>query len=239
MPLYCAHLGSTDRIFVFPEDTPNGGTPSGTDLRSFNLPTTISQPLAIAIDGDDLYIADFRNSFSRIHIVSASTANGTTATVTRFFDLLTTISQIQGLAIDGNDLYVADANSDTVAIVSKNTANNTTATITRSFTFPSAVNLLGLAIDGNDLYAADGSGDDIIVVPKNTADGTTLTTSDYTRRFSLPSNNADAFAITIAGTDLFTADRIDRASYAYPVLSSALGNACADLSCVIASDVRI
>ena len=209
MPLYCSHIGTTDQIYVFPEDTGNGQTPSGSDVRSFNLPPAASDPNALAIEGNNLYVANLASQNNRIVIVAADTADGTTladSDIIRQFDLPSAINQPQGLALDGDDLYISNASNDIIYIVSASTANGTTATIVRQFNIPSAIFPTALAIDGNDLYIGDASGDRIVIVAADTANNATATIA---REFDLPSGNDDPFGITLNGNDLFVSDRID------------------------------
>ena len=234
MALYLAHSAfASSRIYVFPETTENDQTAVAD--RSFGLPqnvnhngvtVSITNPQAVAIDGNDLYIAD--RTGREIFVVPADTADGATASITRRFVLPADISNPHGLAIDGNDLFAVDVNDDSVYIVNADTADNTTATIQRIINLPQNVNHngvtvsindpLGLAIDGNDLYIANAvpgvnlqqSTSAIFIIPANTADGAI---ASITRRISVAGRIRNTDGIAIDGNDLYIANNSANAIY--------------------------
>lgn len=201
MPLYSVHdTASTDQVYVFPEDVANNGT--ATADRVFNLPSAISSPRGIVIDGSNLYIVD--DVDDEVYVISANTANNTTATILRQFSLPSELALPQGMTIDGNDLYIVDNSGDEIFIIPANTANGSTATTTRRFNMPSGFTTpVSMVIDGNDLYVADTAGDEVFVVPANTANDGTATA---TRRFNLPSGLTSPNGLTIDGNDLYVAE---------------------------------
>ena len=168
-------------MFVVPADTANGQTAVAS--RRFNLPATLTSPVSMAIDGNDLYIAD--TSGDEVFVVPADTADGQTAVASRRFNLPNSLDTPSGMTIDGNDLYIVDSGTDDVYIIPADTANNATATITRQFSLPSGLGSpQGLVVNGNDLSVVDSGADDVYIIPADTANNATAT---ITRQFNLPS----------------------------------------------------
>ena len=79
MALFCVQSGNPDRVYVFPEDTPDDGMPSGSDVRAFSLPSGLTSPVSMTIDGNDLYVAD--TTGDEVFVIPADTADGATAVV--------------------------------------------------------------------------------------------------------------------------------------------------------------
>ena len=205
MALFCLHSGTPDRVFVFPEDTANDGTPSGSNVRDFNLPSV--SPESMTIDGDDLYIASRVGTGAEVIVIPADTADGTTLTdsdIIRRFDLPSGLTFPRGMAINGNDLYISDQTGDEVFVIPADTADGGTAVASRRFDLPSNLTTpLSMTIDGDDLYIADSTDDEVFVIPANTANDGTAVAS---RRFNLPTGLTSPQGMTIDGNDLYVAD---------------------------------
>ena len=55
--------------------------------RRFDLPSGLTSPRGMTIDGNDLYIAERCQAGVEVYVVPADTANGQTAVASRRFDL--------------------------------------------------------------------------------------------------------------------------------------------------------
>lgn len=218
---------SLSTVFVFPSDTPNDGTPSGSDVRQFSLSGfgSFQQIRGATLDGDDLYcVSDGQN---RMYVFPKNTANSGSAVSTRFFNLPSGLSNPSGLTVDGDNLYCVDYTDDKIYVFPKNTVNEGTpaAMDVRSFNLPSGLNNpSSLVVDGNDLYCADEVDNQIYVFPKNTADGGTPSGANV-RVFNLPSytdseNIAQALTspqgLTVDGNDLYCSDHVGNEVFVFP-----------------------
>ena len=217
MPLYCIHDANPSKVYVFPEDTPNGGTPSGSDVVVFNTTSNIQNPDAITISGLEVVILDTSNRSVNFFPVDAG--HNTTPTRRLWYRIPTGVARPQGAVASGSDLYIADnklTGADDIVIIPLGVGSGQTATETRRFRLPSVLdNIHGLDLDGNDLYIinvdiTDGTDTGVFIVPADTADGTEATIS---RRFTFPVAIDSPIGVVKVGTDLYIADPIDREIY--------------------------
>ena len=58
MPLYVCNRATPDAVYRFPDDVVDGGTPSGTDVTIWNLPTNINNPDAIVTYQGEILVTD-------------------------------------------------------------------------------------------------------------------------------------------------------------------------------------
>ena len=111
---FCPHNIDPELLFVFPENTPTGEMPSGSDVITFNLPSGVGVATGITFDPNsrNLFIADAIGD--EIFVVPPNTDDGGTATELRRFNLPNGLTSPASLAISGNDLFIADDAGDEI-----------------------------------------------------------------------------------------------------------------------------
>lgn len=225
MPLYVCHRGGTDRVYRFPDDVANGGTPSGTDVTVWNLPSNISNPDAIVVYEGEILVTDATGA--EVAFFAESTQGGTTPTLTRLIDLVSGLTTPSGIAINSDGMWVGDDGGEEVFLLPTSNASETTnadgtvivtladTDIIKRFDLHSDVdNIEGLTIVGNTLAVADRTNNRIWYVPLSTANNATST---IVREIVLPP--AIGLPIGIAAGmngNLFVVDRADDDIYLIP-----------------------
>ena len=226
MPLYVCHRGTPDRVYRFPDDVADGGTPSGTDVTLWNLPTTISNPDAIVIYEGEIIVTD--DTGNEVGFFAESTTGGTTPTLTRLIDLVSALTAPSGIAINSDGMWVGDDAGEEVFLLPTSNAGETTnadgtvivdladTDIIKRFDLHSDVtNIEGLTIVGNNLVIAqDFPNDRIWYSPLSTANGATAT---IVREIILPPAIGAPYGIA-AGMDgnLFVVDVTNDDMYLIP-----------------------
>ena len=212
MPLYAIHDANPSRVYVFPEDTPNNGRPSGSDLAVWMTTSDITNPHAITISGSEVVII---NSTDRaVSLFPVDTADGATAVRRLRYLLPSNRQRPHGAAVLGNDLLVLEnewQGYQGVYVIPLSVAEGERAVISRTFSFPSAINNAeGLWLDGNDLYICNVGASKVFVVPADTANGAEAT---ITRQFDIPSPAENVIGIAKVGSELYLNDPADRKIY--------------------------
>ena len=202
--LYCVHGSTPKSIYVFPEDTPNNGRPSGADVRAFNTPSVVGQPQSIALSGNNLFIGD--QGGREIVVTPENTVNGGTGAIVTRFNLPNIIPN--GMAISGNNLFVTNSSNGNVSVMPADTGmpydpnDIQDATITRQFSPPTGLSSpSAMTIQGNDLYIADSN--EVFVMPADTPNGQTAVAS---RRFNRPPGVGIISGMAIHGNSLLLAE---------------------------------
>ena len=225
MPLYVCHLGSPGRVYRFPDDVVDGGTPSGTDVTIWNLPNNISLPDAIVVYEGEILVTD--DTGNEVAFFAESTTGGTTVTLTRLIDLVSALTTPSGIAINSDGMWVGDDSGEEVFLLPTSNASETTnadgtvivdlanTDIIKRFDLHNDVdNIQGLTIVGNNLAVADNTNNRIWYVPLSTANDATST---IVREIVLPPAIGDPFGIAAGmNGNLFVVDRVDDEIYLIP-----------------------
>ena len=162
-----------NEVGVIAPDTADGQR--AVAIRVYDLPTGITNPHAMAVDGDgNLHVAD--TSGDDVAVIAPDTADGAVAVAIRTYNLPTGITSPRGFAVDGDgNLHVADTSGDEVAVIAPDTANGATAVAIRTYDLPASTSIpSGLTIDGDgNIHVSDSNDDNIRVYAPNVADGGT------------------------------------------------------------------
>ena len=162
-----------NEIGVIAPDTADGQR--AVAIRVYDLPTTITNPHAMAVDGDgNLHVGD--TTGDDVAVIAPDTADGATAVAIRSYNLPTGITSPRGFAVDGDgNLHVADTSGDEVAVFAPGTADGATAVAIRTYDLPASTSIpSGLTIDGDgNIHVSDSNDDNIRVYAPNVADGGT------------------------------------------------------------------
>ena len=183
MPLYvCDRNGN--RVFRFPDDTPDGGTPSTADTTIWNLPPNITTPDAIVTYQGEILVTDV--SGSEVAFFDESSTGGTTPTLTRLINLVSGLTVPSGIAINSDGMWIGDDADDEVFLLPTSNAGETTnadgtvivtltdTDIIKRFDLHSDVgNIEGLTIVGNNLAVCDNTNGRIWYAPLSTANDAT------------------------------------------------------------------
>ena len=143
-------------------------------LRTYNLPTGITSPRGLAVDGDgNLHVAD--TSGDEVAVIAPDTANGAVAVAIRTYDLPASTSIPSGLTIDGDgNIHVSDSNDDNIRVYAPDTLPMVgRAVALRTYDLPTDLNNpegLTTDRDGN-IHVVDISDDEVTVIAPDTADG--------------------------------------------------------------------
>ena len=160
-----------NEVGVIAPDTADGQ--DAVALRIYDLPTTITTPHAMLLDGDgNIHVAD--TSGDEVAVFSPDTAGGTEAVAIRIYLLPTIITSPRGMVLDGDgNIHIADTSGDEVAVISPDTADGDRAVVIRSYDLPTGTSIpSGLTIDADgNLHVSDSNDDNIRVYDPNTADG--------------------------------------------------------------------
>ena len=223
MPLYACHRATPNRVYRFPDDVADGGTPSGADVTLWNLPTNITHSDAIVVYEGEILVTD--NVGDEVAFFAESTAGGTTPTLTRLITLLSELTLPAGIAINSDGMWVGD-NGEVFLLPTSNASETTNADgtvivdlantdIIKRFDLHSDIdNIEGLTIVGNNLAVADNTNDTIWYVLLSTANDATST---IVREIVLPPAIGDPFGIAAGmNGNLFVVDRIDNDIYLIP-----------------------
>ena len=126
MPLYVCHRANPDRVYRFPDDVADGGTPSGTDVTFWNLPTNIGtiDTDAIVVYEGEIIVTD--DSGDEVAFFAESTTGGTTPTLTRLIDLVSALTTPSGIAINSDGMWVGDDSGEEVFLLPTSNAGETT-----------------------------------------------------------------------------------------------------------------
>ena len=162
-----------NEIGVIAPDTADGQR--AVAIRVYDLPTTITNPHAMAVDGDgNLHVGD--TTGDDVAVIAPDTADGAVAVAIRSYNLPTGITSPRGFAVDGDgNLHVADTSGDEVAVFAPDTADGATAVAIRTYDLPASTSIpSGLTIDGDgNIHVSDSNDDNIRVYAPNVADGGT------------------------------------------------------------------
>ena len=162
-----------NEIGVIAPDTADGQR--AVAIRVYDLPTTITNPHAMAVDGDgNLHVGD--TTGDDVAVIAPDTADGAVAVAIRSYNLPTGITSPRGFAVDGDgNLHVADTSGDEVAVFAPGTADGATAVAIRTYDLPASTSIpSGLTIDGDgNIHVSDSNDDNIRVYAPNVADGGT------------------------------------------------------------------
>ena len=226
MFLYSPDASQPKSIYIFPADTLSGGTPSGSDVRRINVPQGLTEPVSIALFGNQIVISD--EVGRELFFVAENTAHNTTPIPTKKINLPTTvISTPNGLAINADGIYVADDNGDEIVLVPDTNASEITdangtiivtlaeSDVIKRFDLPSDVSAIeGLSIIGDQLVVVDRTDRQLYFVPKSTANGATAV---LTRKVRLPSDITEPRGIAMdpAGA-AYIAEPLDDKIYLVP-----------------------
>ena len=206
MPLYCLHSGSPDKVFIFPEDTADGGTPSGTDVSEFELPSNLTSPAGAVIHDGHLIVADDTGDEVFWFPLALS---GSTLAPSKRISLPPGNSEIDAITVVGGQLVVADGADSRLYFYPLDTVNGATAVETK-YIFPRAFSFYKLAAVGNDIYVSSDDDDRIRVISATTAHEQI---ADTARTIILPSTIGRPSGIAINGNDLYLSDSDDDKIY--------------------------
>ena len=152
-------------------DFAGSGTPGHTNGAAAGA--QFNSPIALAISGTMLYVADYSNN--RIRAIDLASANKTVSTIAGSGTAghadgagTTTAQFLQptGLAVSGTTLYVADNGNHRIRAIDLASANKTVSTIAGSGTAGHANGVgtaaqfnrpVGIAVSGGTIYVADGN----------------------------------------------------------------------------------
>ena len=198
MSLYAIHsAGTASAVYVFPENTPPGGTPSGSDVRTFPMPTGLTFPSAcvLSLDGSELLITD--DSGEEVFFVNEDTPDGTIPIPTRKIFLPPSIGAPLGIAISSAGLHIADNTSKAIYLLPTTKPNETTdangttivvlldSDIIKTINMPTVITVVqGLSISGDELVITDSANDALFFVPIATLNNQIGT---LTRQVNFPS----------------------------------------------------
>ena len=226
MPLYVCHRASPDKVYRFPDDVADGGTPSGADVTLWNLPTNITNPDAIVVHEGEILVTD--TSGDEVAFFAESTTGGTTPTLTRLVDFTSALTAPAGIAINSEGMWVGDDDGDDdVFLLPTSNASETTnpdgtvfvdlasTDIIKRFDLHSDIgNLEGLTIVGTNLAVADDINNRVWYVPLSTANDATST---IVREILLPPAIGTPLGIAAGvGGNLFVVDQGDDKIYLIP-----------------------
>ena len=202
MPLVCIHAGSPSQIYIFAEDTPNNGTPSGSDVSVFQGPSDLTQARGAVIDDGSLIVLD--DSGDEVFWFTLN-LSGSPVTASKRVDLPALNALGSALTVVGNEFAVYDVSQRRLYFYPLATADGAEAVFSKYF-FININGGVGLASDGNDIYVGSASDGKIDVVSATTAH---QQVASIIRTILLPSDITAPYGITLKGNDLYIADLTD------------------------------
>ena len=208
MPLYCVHAGSPDKVYVFPEDTADGGTPSGSDLSEYNLPSDLRAPVGATVSDRNLIVIDNNGDEAFWFALPLS---GSPLSPSKTIDLTSGNTEPSAATVVGMDLVVSDFSDRRLYFSPLDSADGAEASVSKWIFIPTAVGFpAGITSEGNDIYIADSLNDSVHIISATTAHQGIPTVR---RTINLPSEIGSASGITKNGNALYICDSSDDKIY--------------------------
>lgn len=174
-------------IFRVPANTANGATISASDVFRWNMSSSVTNPLAVAVAPDGTFYVANEAADDEIVVLTPPTVNNGNATEVRKFDMPPAVTAATGMTIspDGATLYVGNQPNRKIVAFPANTANGETpaAADVHEITLPAdATSTQGITHVDGELHVADLGGF-ISVITADTDDWGTATRS---RKYNHP-----------------------------------------------------
>ena len=174
-------------IFRVPAKTANGATIPASDVFRWNMSSSVTNPLAVAVGPDGTFYVANEAADDEIVVLTPPTVNNGNATEVRKFDMPDTVTAATGMTIspDGETLYVGNQPNRKIVAFPANTENGETpaAADVHEITLPSdATSTQGLTLVDGELHVADLGGF-VSVITADTDDWGTATRS---RKYNHP-----------------------------------------------------
>lgn len=175
-------------IFRVPANTANGATIPSSDIFRWNMSSSVTNPLAVAVAPDGTFYVANEAADDEVIVLTPPTVNNGNATEVRKFDMPDVVTAATGMTIspDGETLYVGNQPNRKIVAFPADTENGETpaAADVHEITLPSdATSIQGVTLVDGELHIVDLGGF-VSVITADTDDWGTATRS---RKYNHPS----------------------------------------------------